>query len=349
METVATDSIFVTDNTAPLTTEGGTGEDTLVTTHQHVRLTPYQVLRSLPKDATPAQQDSAIQAMFQPGEIHYSNRPDTLHLPGHGIGRNLRDVSLPQYYREHFFQNSALLKEELGSGRLGVAGDPIPYNAGNDNVIASMLLVSTMLSLIFFAQIQRLWLHYAKDFFNPAKQKTNFTESASVIRLEFFYVIQTALLLALVQFFYVQTYVANTFILDDEKMLIAIYWLIIMAYFAVKAVLYSWVNKVFFPGKKNEQWLKCLLFLISFEGLLLWPVVVTYAFFDISLQGVIIYTIFVVIIVKILTFYKGFVIFFKQNVLNVQIFLYFCALEIIPLLTLWGGLAVITNALQIIF
>ena len=27
---------------------------------------PYQVLRTLPKDATPAQQDSAIQATFQP-------------------------------------------------------------------------------------------------------------------------------------------------------------------------------------------------------------------------------------------------------------------------------------------
>jgi hypothetical protein len=48
-------------------------------------MTPYQVLRLLPKDATPAQQDSAIQAWFQPGEVHYSNQPDTLHLPGHGI------------------------------------------------------------------------------------------------------------------------------------------------------------------------------------------------------------------------------------------------------------------------
>ena len=68
--------------------------------------TPYQVLRLLPEDATPAQQDSAIQAWFQPGEIHYSSQPDTLHLPGHGIGRNLKDVNLPQYYRENFFSKS---------------------------------------------------------------------------------------------------------------------------------------------------------------------------------------------------------------------------------------------------
>ena len=49
--------------------------------------TPYQVLRLLPKDATPAQQDSAIQAWFAPEEIHYSEQPDTLHLPGEGIPR----------------------------------------------------------------------------------------------------------------------------------------------------------------------------------------------------------------------------------------------------------------------
>ena len=65
--------------------------------------TPYQVLRLLPKDATPAQQDSAIQAWFQPGEIHYSEQPDTLHLPGHEIPRDLKDVNLPQDYRESFF------------------------------------------------------------------------------------------------------------------------------------------------------------------------------------------------------------------------------------------------------
>ena len=110
--------------------------------------TPYQVLRLLPKDATPAQQDSAIQAWFQPGEIHYSTRPDTLHLPGHGIGKSLKDVNLPQYYREHFFSDNTYLHPELDGGRYGVAGDPIPYTTKNDNIITSMLLVCFVLTLV---------------------------------------------------------------------------------------------------------------------------------------------------------------------------------------------------------
>ena len=66
-------------------------------------LTPKEVLSWLPYDATPEQQDSAIQAHFKPDSIHWSNRPDTLHLPGHSVGKDVRIVDLPLYYRESFF------------------------------------------------------------------------------------------------------------------------------------------------------------------------------------------------------------------------------------------------------
>ena len=42
-------------------------------------LTPKEVLKWLPTNATPAQQDSMIQAHIKPSEIHWSNMPDTLH------------------------------------------------------------------------------------------------------------------------------------------------------------------------------------------------------------------------------------------------------------------------------
>ena len=57
------------------------------------QLTPKQVLSWLPKNATPAQQDSMIRAHIKPSEIHWSEMPDTLHLPGHEAGKSFRDVS----------------------------------------------------------------------------------------------------------------------------------------------------------------------------------------------------------------------------------------------------------------
>ena len=311
--------------------------------------TPYQVLRLLPKDATPAQQDSAIQAWFQPGEIHYSSKPDTLHLPGHDIGKNLKEVNIPQYYREHFFSDNTYYHQELDGGRFGVAGDPIPYNTKNDNIITSMLLICFVMTLIAFSFSRSFLLRQAKNFFYIPKTEYTVSETSTEIKAQFFFLLQTSLLMALLYFFYLRTYTTGTFILSDEYLLVAILTGIFIGYFFLKYLLYSYVNLIFFERKRNGQFFRTLLFLHSIEGILLFPMVALLTFFNISAQSAAYYTIFVVVLVKILTFYKSFVIFFRQNSLYLQIILYFCALEIIPLFALWGGLAVIANALKINF
>ena len=110
--------------------------------------TPAQVLKWLPKDATPAQQDSAIQANIKPSKISWSKRPDTLHLPGHPIGKSFRDINLPQYYKESFFSKDSLFHPELDGGRVGVPGDPVPYAVANDYLITSILLGCFILATI---------------------------------------------------------------------------------------------------------------------------------------------------------------------------------------------------------
>ena len=311
--------------------------------------TPYQVLRLLPKDATPAQQDSAIQAWFQPGEIHYSEQPDTLHLPGHKAGRSLKDVSIPQYYRETFFANDSLYHPEINGGRFGVSGDPIPYAIRNDDVITSLLLVSFVVALMAFAASRNYIARQLKTFFYPQKAGMDATETSGEYRAQFFFLLLTCLLLALFYFLYTQEYVANTFILSDEYLLVPIFFGVFCGYYGLKALFYTGVNMVFFDSKKNEQWLRTTLFLNGAVGIFLFPAVMLLTFFDVSSQTIIFYLIIVLVLVKLLTFYKCSAIFFRQNAFYLQIFLYFCTLEIIPLLALWGGLEVIVNALKINF
>ena len=311
--------------------------------------TPYQVLRLLPKDATPAQQDSAIQAWFQPGEIHYSEQPDTLHLPGHNAGRSLKDVSIPQYYRETFFSNDSLYHPEINGGRFGVSGDPIPYAIRNDDVITALLLSSFVVALLAFAASRNYIARQLKTFFYPQKAGMDATETSGEYRAQFFFLILTCLLLALFYFFYIQEYVANTFILSDEYLLVPIFFGIICGYYALKALVYTGINLLFFDSKRNEQWLRTTLFLNGAIGIFLFPAVMLLTFFDAPSQTIIIYLIIVLVFVKILTFYKCSAIFFRQNAFYLQIFLYFCTLEIIPLFALWGGLEVIVNALKINF
>ena len=309
---------------------------------------PYQVLRRLPKDATPAQQDSAIQATFQPKEINYSSRPDTLHLPGHDAGKSVKDVSLPKYYRENFFSADSLFHPELNGGRYGVAGDPMPYSLRSDNVISILFLLCFIVGMIAFAKSRRFIVRQAKRFFYvPRSETSTVTETSTEVRFQFFLVLQTVLLLSLLQYFYTQRYIGNTFILSSEYQLIAIYFGMWTGYFVLKGLLYTFVNTVFFGARQNLQWLKALLFITAMEGVVMLPLGLLQVYFNMSIESVLTYFVIVLIFVKILTFYKCYITFFRRTGVFLQIILYFCALEIIPLAAMWGALVMMGNYLKI--
>lgn len=313
------------------------------------QLTPKEVLSWLPKNATPAQQDSMIRAHIKPSEIHWSKMPDTLHLPGHKAGKSFRDVSLPQYYRESFFSKDSLFHPELKGGRLGVAGDPVPYTVAGDSFITSLLLVCFLLACIAFSKSKLFVIRQAKTFFRtPRIGTTEVTETSSEVRYQFFFVLQTCLLLAIGYFIYSKASISDTFIVDQYQV-ISIYAGCMGGYFLLKAFLYVISGWVFFEKKKNVQWLKAYLFLISCQGVALFPMVMLLSYFDFPLQIAVIYTLTILGLVKLLAFLKAYIIFFRRNGVFLQIFLYFCALEVIPLFALWGGLVLISHYLKINF
>ena len=312
---------------------------------------PYQVLKQLPPDATPAQQDSAIQAVFQPENTHLSTRPDTLHLPGHDKGKSYKDVSLPQYYRETFFAKDTLLHPEIDGGRYGVAGDPVPYTIRGDNTVTLLLLSIVVVALFSFARSRGFIVYQAKEFFKSprSRQTTEITETTSELRFQFFLAAQTCLVASIIAFLYTQQNVADTFILKSQYMLIWIFFGCYAVYFLLKSLFYAIVNSVFFERKENWNWQKTLLFLISAEGVALFPLVMLLSYFNLSMQNAIVYVVVVVVLVKLLTFYKCYVFFFRRNAAYLQNILYFCALEIVPMFSLWGFLVIIVDYLKINF
>ena len=335
--------------TAPLSKKGGA--DSLRALTSVRRPTPYQVLSQLPKDATPAQQDSAIQATFHAENTHLSSRPDTLHLPGHDKGKSVKDVSLPQYYRETFFSKDSLLHPEISGGRYGVAGDPVPYTISGDNTITSLLLICFIFAMISFARTHDFIFRQAKDFFAAPRGglTTEVTETTSEFRFQFFLGAQTCLLAAIITFFYVQDRVADTFALRSQYMLIWIFFGCFLGYFLLKSLLYAVVNWAFFDKKHNRTWQKSLLFIVCVEGVVFFPLVLLQAYFNMSMQSAIIYALIVIVLTKLLVFYRSYIIFFRQNNVFLQNILYFCALEIVPLFSLGGLLVTIVDFLKINF
>ena len=309
--------------------------------------TPYQVLRLLPNDATPAQQDSAIQAWLDHVEIRYSERPDTLHLPGEEAPRDLTAVNVPLYYKENFFSNNFMYHEELQASRYGVSGDPIPEILSNDDVITGLLILCFLFIAFTLSKISGFVVRQLKDFFYIQRADRDITETGNEMKFQFVFVGLTCLVFGLLYYLYATAYIADTFTLSSDYAILGIFIGTFLLYFLLRFILYYGVNNIFFDNRKNTKFLTSILFLTAMEGAVLFPILLLLAYLHFSPVYAAIYVAVVVILVKILTFYKSYVIFFKQNGVFLQIILYFCALEMVPLLTLWGGLSVIVDIFKI--
>lgn len=318
--------------------------------HEHRQPTPAEVLSWLPKNATPAQQDSAIQANIRPSKITWSQQPDTLHLPGQTRGRSWRDVNLPKYYRESYFTGKPFFHPDLFGGRLGVAGDPVPYSIARDNVITLMLLCCFVLAMIAYTKSRRYILRQAKEFFRPpvSEKMTAITETSDELRFQFFLVLQSCLLMGLIYFFYFQLYVTDTFLIDQYQV-IGVFSATMLGYMTVKALLYWLTGWVFFDRRRNEFWLKSYLLFLAMEGVCLFPIVMLQAYFDMPVQTTLACSTIVIAFFKLLSLYKSYLIFFRHRGGFLQNFLYFCTLEIMPLVTLVGVLALIGDCLKVTF
>lgn len=308
-------------------------------------LTPKQILKMLPKDATPAQQDSAIQANFKPVREHLSDRPDTLRLPFDSLKAVAKDRP---FYEESFFETDSMYHPELAGGKYGVAGDPVPYSMRNDNVITGLLLGCFILGIIAFSRSRDFIFRQAKSFFRVKHGNTTTeSETTSEFRFQMFLVFMTCLLLSLLAFFYTEETVSEPLILQSHYLLVAIFLALCISYFIIKALIYTFVNRVFFDSAGNTSWLKSLLFVTSIEGVLLFPAVLLLIYFNLPMNTVLIYTAIVVFSIKILSFYKCNVTFFRHNDFILQNILYFCTLEIMPLFMLLGSMLMIVNNLKI--
>ena len=160
--------------------------------------------------------------------------------------------------------------------------------------------------------------------------------------------LQTCLLFSLIFFYAVHDFAGQTFVID-QYLVIGAFTGIIAAYFLVKILAYWLVGWVFFDKKNTLQWIKAFLFLVATEGVLIYPLAMFMAYFDLESESAVIYASIVLLLSKLLCFYKTYIIFFHQKGVFLQNILYFCALEIVPGIALWGVLVMACSYLKINF
>ena len=259
-------------------------------------------------------------------------------------------VDLHRYLHDSFFSRDSIFLTEVKQKDYGVAGDPVPYTLRGDNTMTLILLFCFMLFVVSVAHSKRFIVRQTKHFFFlPPTSGDAMGETSGELRFQLFLAMLDCLLWAIAAFLYTTDVVAQSSVLPDDFLLVALLFAAVMLFYLLKATLYSVVNLVFFDDKINLRWMKSQLFITAAQGVMLFPVVLLQVYFELSLQNVAYCCGFILLITKILTFYKCWLIFFRRKGGIVQTFLYFCALEIVPLLVLGGAMWQMINILKVNF
>lgn len=307
--------------------------DTIVVHHKP---TVAQVIARLGPDATPEAQDSAVQAAFPVGSLTlHTTRPDTLHLPG--LPGQEPHVDLGRLsYRCNFFEGNAYLHPEVPYHMPGIAADPYPYRMRSDDYVNAVLLLAFFLGALVISRSRRFLSQRIKDFFYTRGHEREATSSAAPeLRGQVFLIFQTCFVLSLLFFNYTQNYLTDVFNRISPYILLGVDAGISVAYYLLKIGLYSLVNATFFDREKNVEWLDTYLLVTLGEGVLLLPLALLVVYFDLPFHTTAIVFLIVIVLLKILLFYKCLNIFFRRKWGFLHLILYFCTLEIAPMFVLW--------------
>lgn len=328
----------------------GEGTATPVPRHGHAagrQLSVREVLGRLPYNATPQQQDSAVRAAIRVPDYGWAARPNPLRTPG-GLRPEESRFTLqrPMYHVRSMVQPDSVYRPEYATYRQGVAGDPVPYTLASDNIVTGVLLGCFLFATLALAKSGATLWRQLKRVFAPAPLSGVITETGSELRFQLFLLLQTCLLGGLTTFFLMQTVGHVPFAVENYKVT-GVFTALFLLYYLLKFAVQGAVQWVFFDEKKIIQYAQFNLFTVSLLGLLLFPASMLMVYFDLSIEIVGVYALLLVVVMKMISFYKSYVIFFIREGGFLQNVLYFCALELMPLGALVGSLALTVSYLKV--
>jgi hypothetical protein len=231
---------------------------------------------------------------------------------------------------------------------VGESGTPLPHTLRGDNIVSISLLLCFVVYVLSLSWSGRFISHQLKDFFRSTHVASDDMPSFHFpIYLVMSFI--TCFMLAICAFYYATEHLEYEFVIENQTLVIAIFIGLFVVYFSLKWIAYQLVNGVFFGSNKSLQWSHAYLLLTALEGVLLFPFVLMIVYLGFNAHNALFWFAFILILNKVLTFYKCWRIFFKQKGRFLQIFLYFCALEATPLLAVTGVWLAIVNLLKVNF
>ena len=336
----STDTIQLQHN-IPSTTE-------VTTTSEEYWVT--RVVRQM-AGCSPSKIDSVIQANLPPRKIKWSQRPDTLEIPGLK-GRVAYSIdNLPKCYELGYFKDNPLIHPEVSVKPIGIETCVLENYCGKNEGVITLLITCLVLLLIVIRHCWGFIIYQHNEFTNSFKR--NHTTCSLPPQIGIVSSLLTNIIICFIGAILFMEYANNnydlTFCQITNSLLLLIYAGCLAIYFIIKNLTSSFINWIFFDKTSRHAWKDSYSFLLICKTTFLLIIAETSIFAELTPEMNVILACGIVISFKLGVLYKMYSIFLPKIYCILHLLSYLCALEIIPLAILWVVMTGITDRLSLIY
>lgn len=225
-------------------------------------------------------------------------------------------------------------------------GESLPYLLRNDSMITIILFASLMLVAYVLSNGKKHLLQQLK-YLIVNRERNNLFDNPTTGYAHYtpLLILHTCMLSGVCLYYYSANTQPALFQLYPHSLLLGGYVGSILVLLLAKYLCYGFINWIFFDKISNKAWINIYNDSIIWSGFFLLPIILLVVYFDLSLIISLFLVSIVIIISKIVLFYRGFSIFFKNFYGCFHLILYLCALEILPDVLLWESIVLINQFL----
>lgn len=228
----------------------------------------------------------------------------------------------------------------------GMKGEPLPYMLRSEWMITGILFLCIIIVCYVFSKEKKHLQQQFRDLFTSRERGSFFDDATSTdIRHTITLILHTCIVLGICAYHYSTQSLPTLIQQSNHIILYGFFVVLTVIYMLVKWGIYGFINWIFFDKTRNLSWTNAYFTVFIWLGLILLPIILLVAYFNLSVQTSFYLIVFAIFAGKLLLFCKCFSNFFPKIHGFFHLILYFCALEILPDLLLWKGIFLSSNNL----
>jgi len=261
---------------------------------------------------------------------------DSLCLPEFSASPSLDIKNMVSFDDCSFFQGDTLLHTEVPYHPFGFAATSTPFRLRYHGWCGLLLLLCMLLAVSLVLRLRKKFRELLRGVFFPIPGKTDVPATDDPLRY-------STRLVAICLLSLSATIVTFTFALNDvgyypfletPYILFVILFFLWLVYFVLKRLMSSFVNWIFFRREKIFTWQRAYTFLFVTEATFFLILAMAVVFLPVSPADMLFLALVFVAFVKIVLLFKTYQIFFSKIYGILHLIVYFCTLELMPLLVL---------------